>query len=74
MIKVTEGQDRENYTDNQDRESYSIEEEEEEKEEDDKQKRLDELEQKAWENMTGEDVANNLSKEEAEEYYKLLGE
>ena len=34
--------------------------------------RIDELEQKAWENMTGEDVANNLSKEEAEEYYDLL--
>ena len=31
------------------------------------------LEQKAWGRMTGEDVANNLSKEEAEEYYSLLG-
>jgi hypothetical protein len=35
--------------------------------------RLKELEEKAWENITGEDVANALTKEEAEEYYKLLG-
>ncbi len=39
-----------------------------------KPSRLDELEQKAWEHMTGEDVADNLDKEEAEEYYKLLGQ
>jgi hypothetical protein len=42
-------------------------------EEVEKPSRIDELEQKAWEKMTGEDVADNLSKEEAEEYYKLLG-
>jgi uncharacterized Zn ribbon protein len=35
--------------------------------------RRERLEQKAWENMTGEDVANNLSREEANEYYLLLG-
>jgi len=35
--------------------------------------RIDELEQKAWENMTGEDVVNNLSKEDGIEYYSLLG-
>ena len=39
-----------------------------------KPSRIDELEQKAWDNMIGEDVANNLSNEEAEEYYKLLGD
>jgi len=35
--------------------------------------RIEELESKAWKNMTGEDVANNLSEKEAKEYYKLLG-
>jgi len=36
--------------------------------------RIKELEKIAWSNMTGEDVTNNLSEKEADEYEKLMYE